>query len=304
MKRLNQKSKSILIVGGTGFIGYHLLIRAKQLNWKLTSISRNAPKKFRTIKGVKYLKINVSNKKDINKKLKKNFNFVLNLAGDSSGAFSKLNNYQKYKSQFIAGKNIIDFFSRKKIDKFIQIGSSSEYGAITTPHQENNKCSPKSSYGKSKLLITKYLLNAVKKYTFNANIIRLFQVYGKKQNKNKIIPFLIDKCKKNKKFDLTAGNQTRDFCYIDDVVEAIFLLLNKKKIRGEIFNIGYGQSITIKSLTKLIQKKIKKGKPNFGAIKIKKNEIKNSKASINKINKFTKWKPKIDLETGIKLLIN
>ena len=72
---------------------------------------------------------------------------------------------------------------------------------------------------------------------------------------------------------------------------------------GKIINIGSGKHITIKNLVKLIQSKIVGGKPDFGAIKMKKTDIKKSYASTNKIKKLINWKPKISLNIGINLLI-
>ena len=104
-------------------------------------------------------------------------------------------------------------------------------------------------------------------------IIRFYQVYGQGQRKERIIPFVIDCCKKNKKFPCSSGIQSRDFLYVSDAVNAIFKIFNsKKKIYGEIFNIGYGKAIQIKKVILLIKKIVKKGIPMFGKIKLRKEE--------------------------------
>ena len=76
-----KKQKSILIIGGSGFLGYHLAIKCRKLKWKVTSISRNKPKKIRRVKEVDYKIFNTSIKKNFNKIKKKNFNYVVNLGG-------------------------------------------------------------------------------------------------------------------------------------------------------------------------------------------------------------------------------
>ena len=302
-KKINKKN--LLVIGGTGFIGYHILKNAKKLKWNLTSVSRKTPKKDRIIKGVKYLKLDILNKDEIRKKIVDNFQYVINLMGVSSGAFSKRKNDEIYKEQFNGSKNIIDFFIKKKIKRFIQIGSSAEYGSLKTPHYEKKICKPISSYGKSKLKITKYVNKSYKIFLSPIIVVRLFQVYGEKQNINKIIPFIIHHCASKKKFNLTKGTQLRDFCHIDDVIKAIFILLKSKskKINGEIFNVGLGKSISIKNLTKMIKRKVGFGNPIFDIIPIKKDEIMNSQASIKKLKKITGWFPKISLNKGIDLLI-
>ena len=105
---------------------------------------------------------------------------------------------------------------------------------------------------------------------------------------------------------MTHGSQTRDFCHINDITRAIIMLLksNKKKIFGNIYNIGSGQDINIKNLVIKIKNKIGKGKPNFGKKKLKKEDIIFSKSSITKIRSHINWYPKISLEVGITKLIN
>ena len=70
MKNNKVKKKHLLIIGGTGFIGYHCFNFAKKSSWELTSVSRKNPSKTRKVKGVNYLKININNKQQIKKKIK------------------------------------------------------------------------------------------------------------------------------------------------------------------------------------------------------------------------------------------
>ncbi len=73
--------KNILIVGGTGFIGYHLAKRSLQKGWKVTSISTKLPKKIRYLKKVKYIICDITKKKLLKKKIKISFDYVVNLGG-------------------------------------------------------------------------------------------------------------------------------------------------------------------------------------------------------------------------------
>ena len=75
------KRKKMLIVGGTGFIGYHLAKKAIKKNWIVDSLSINKPKKKRKLKRVKYIQADISRKIDLKKKIKNNYSFVINLGG-------------------------------------------------------------------------------------------------------------------------------------------------------------------------------------------------------------------------------
>ena len=238
-------SKKILITGGTGFIGYHLSKKCLRLGWSVTSLSSKYPKKKKKIKGVNYLVIDIRNKKKLSK-LKKNFDYIVNLAGyvDHSKKMKTL------QSHYNGCKNLASLFIHKKIQKFIQVGSSIEYGKLKSPQVENKKNNQLtySVCGKAKLLSTKFLIGLYEKYNFPVTIIRLYLVYGPKQDTNRVIPITIKNALKNKKFDCSSGRQLRDFIFIDDVINAIIKILKNKKTNGEILNIGSNKPIRIREL--------------------------------------------------------
>ena len=121
------KKNRILITGGTGFIGYHLAKKCLKLNWSVTSISTNPPKKIRRLRKVKYLIIDISNQKNVNKRLSKNYDYVVNFAGYVDHS----NKAKTMKSHYLGAQNLAKIFLDSKIKKFIQIGSSIEYGKKT-----------------------------------------------------------------------------------------------------------------------------------------------------------------------------
>ena len=295
------KKNRILITGGTGFIGYHLAKKCLSLNWLVHSISTNPPPKEKKLKKVKYLKIDISKKKELIKNLSKNYDYIVNLAGYVDHSNKKKTLYSHYNGC----KNISEFFLRKRIKKFIQIGSSIEYGRILSPQKENLKNKNTFSiYGKAKLLSTNYLLHLYKKYSFPVTIFRLYLVYGPYQDRNRVIPIVIDNALKSREFDCSLGTQLRDFVYIDDVVEAIIKSLKNKNTNGHIINLGSGKPIKMKNIILKICKLIGSGKPKFGKIKFRKDEIKKLFPSISKAKKVLNWFPKIGINLGLKKTIN
>lgn len=297
------KNKKILIIGGTGFIGYHLAKKCIEIGSTVTSFSTNKPKKVRFLKGVKYIKGDIINKTQLKKKLIGDFDYVVNLGGYVDHS----NKFKTYASHFIGCKNLANLFTHKNIDAFVQMGSSMEYGKLKSPHEENKNNINKinSKYAQAKLNSTKFLLNLFKKKKFPVIILRLYNSYGPHQDTNRLVPLTILNSLKNSNFACTSGSQYRDFLYIDDLIEAIILLLKKKNknILGNIFNIGSGIPIRVKDVVKLILKLVKKGKPNFGAIKMREDETLDYYPKIKKIKKTIKWSPKINLNDGIKRTI-
>jgi len=294
-------SKKILITGATGFIGYHLAKYCLKLNWSVTSISTKKPIKTRKLKNVEYLICDLYNKNKLNKKLSLDFDYVVNLAGYVDHS----NRDRIIKSHYIGCKNLSTILLNTKIKKFIQVGSSIEYGKIRSPQLENknNKQRTFSAYGEAKLKSTKFLLNLSKKFNFPVTVIRLYLVYGPYQDINRVIPITILNAIKNKKFDCSNGLQLRDFTYIEDVIEAIIKTLKNRQSTGQIINIGQGKPVSIKRVINKICELLNSGKPQFGKIDLRKDEIMKLYPNILKAKKILNWKPRISLENGLKKTI-
>ena len=290
--------KNILIIGGTGFIGYHLAKKCLKKNFKVTSISKNQPKKIRFLKKVKYIICDINNKK-ILKKIDNNFDYVVNLGG----YVDHKNKQETYRSHYLGLKKLTKIFIKKKIKKFIQIGSSMEYGRVKSPQKENFNCYPESIYAISKFLSTQHLITLYKKKKFPAVILRLYQVYGPNQDKNRLIPIIIDSCKNNKSFPCSSGVQLRDFLFVDDLIDAILRCLDKK-VEGKIINIGSGKIIKVKKIISQIVNFYKAGKPLFGSIKLRNEEMLRVYPSLLSARKFLGWKSKVSFGKGILKTIN
>tara|TARA_Y100000816_G_scaffold269425_1_gene232357 strand:+ start:955 stop:1857 length:903 start_codon:yes stop_codon:yes gene_type:complete len=294
----------ILVVGGTGFLGFHIIKKAKKKNWKITSISLKKPTKKRFHKNVKYIFANVENFKHLKKKLVGNYDFVVNAGGYGQHPdFGKMGD-KLFKSHFIGLVNLIKILSKKKIKRFVHIGSSAEYGSAKSPQLENTICNPKTPYGITKFFCTNFLLKLNQISEFPIVILRLFLVYGPNQATNRILPQIITNSLNNKKFPTTLGNQYCDFCFVDDVVNAIFKALNTRRAVGKIFNIGTGKPIQIKKVIKKTVNLIGSGKPLFGKIKYKKNTNMKLYPDISKAKKVLKWSSKLNFLEGLNLTIN
>ncbi len=289
----------ILIIGGTGFIGYHVARIALKKRWHVTSISLNKPKKYRLFSKVNYIKVNIANLGDLKKKVTGSYDYVLNLGGYVDHSKSEKRKKKIFNEHYKGLVNLSKIFLKKKIKAFIQVGSSSEYGKFRAPHYEWLACKPKSFYSSAKLKATKYSLQLFKRYNFPITVLRFYLVYGPKQDDNRFISNIIQGCINNKKFPCSKGDQLRDFCYIDDVAKSIFLCFKQKKARGEIFNIGSGKPIKIKKLINYIHNKIGKGFPQYGITKYRDDEVLKFYPNIKKASLKLGWKPKISLINGL-----
>ena len=295
------KKNKILIPGGTGFIGYHLALFCQKKGWIVHSLSKSRPKNKRKILGIKYIYCDVRNKNLLKKKLDSYYDYIVNL----SGYVDHSNKRSITKTHFEGCKNLVYNFKNKKPKKFVQIGSSIEYGKQKSPQYESSirKINTMSTYGNAKLASTFFLLSLFKKKSFPSTIIRLYLVYGPNQDDNRVIPFVINNCIKGKKFNCSPGNQLRDFTFIDDVIKAIYKTLKIKKTNGHLINIGFGKPKKLRNLIKMIVKYVGKGEPVFSKLNFRSDELIKLYPNTLKAKKILKWKPKISIEAGLKKTI-
>lgn len=291
------KSK-ILVLGGTGFIGYNFLKKIAKLEFEVDCLSRKIPKKNKVNK-INYIACDLTKIENI-KRLKKNYDYIFNFSGNIDHSNSVQNNLVHYKSI----KQIIKYFLKTKIRLFVQLGSSLEYGNLNSPHKEFFNCKPKSSYGLSKLKVTKLLKKCFKKNKFPYVVLRLYQVYGPHQKNNRFIPYSIISEINKKKYLCTEGIQYRDFIYIDDLLDLLLIFLKLKRIKYGVYNIGSGNPYKVKHVLEMIRTITKKkGTPLFGSIKMRNDEILKLFPDITKVKKNFYWRPKTKLIDGLKKTI-
>ena len=260
------------------------------------------PKKIRYLPKVKYIVCDITKKRLLKRKIKKPFKYVVNLGGYVDHSNKK----KTFESHYAGCKNLTEIFLKKLPISFVQVGSSVEYGNLKSPQKENAKCNSKtlkSTYGKAKLLSSIYLINLFKKKKFPSTVLRLYIVYGPKQDKNRFLPIVINSCIKNEKFPCSKGNQLRSFVHVEDVVDAILKSLTNKNARGQIINVGSGQPNKIKKIIEGIKKISKGGYPQFGKIKLRSDEILKLYPNIKKAKNKINWQPKIPFNNGLKLTI-
>ena len=291
--------KNILIIGGTGFFGFHLLKFFLTLKWNVFSLSKSPPNYLRALKNVKYLYGDISKAYSIKFLKDYNLNYIVNCGG----YVDHVSKIKTLKTHFIGCKNLYKIFADKKIQTFVQIGSSSEYGKMKSPLRETQLGKAKTIYGKSKLKASKFLLS-LKNRNFSFVIIRPFLLYGPFQDNNRFLPFVICSLIANKKFACSDCTQYRDFLYIDDAVRAIKACLGNKKVCGKIINIGLGKSIQLRKVMNIMQKKIKRGIPDFGKVALRSDEPEVIFPDIKRAKKYLNWKPAISFKQGIIRTIN
>ena len=297
---------NILILGGSGFIGTHLLRKCINEGLDCVCVSLKNTNTLEKNEKVNYLKLDINNHIKVKELLgDKEFDYIVNL----SGYINHINFFEGGRDIFNTHStgllNILQAVNLKKIKRVVQIGSSDEYGNLESPQNELMRELPFTPYSLAKLTCTNMLQMLYRTEKLPVVILRLFLVYGEGQDFNRFLPQVIKGCLLNEKFPTTKGQQIRDFCYVGDIVEGIFKsLITEEKVLGEIFNIASGDPIKIRTIIDKIVSITGSGTPLYGERKYREGESMSLYANIDKARKLLNWEPKINIDDGLNATIN
>jgi|SRR5579863_9178133 len=184
--------------------------------------------------------------------------------------------------------------------RFIYSGSSTYYGSRTPPHRESDPPDLLNIYGLTKRVGEQYTLMFDKDFDLPSLALRYFNVYGPRQPETGpyalVLGLFLKRKAEGKPLEIHGdGNQRRDFVHVRDVVAANIAAL-ESSVRGEVFNVGSGTSISVKELADMISL----NQVHAGA---RKNDSAATLADISKIQAALSWSPKISFAEGLKELV-
>lgn len=298
----------ILVIGGAGFIGSHLVEKLNLLKYDVEVLDNFSTGTVDNLsKNQKIINGDVTNIDLLNSILHK-YDIVFHLAANSSIQECIKNPIQSHNNNLTSTLILLDHCVKNNVKKFIFSSSAAIYGDIGKKSAiENFKPNPLNQYAIHKLASEYYAKIYNNLYKLETVCLRYFNVFGERQRKDSIysgvITNFIDKIKNNKPIIINGdGEQSRDFCCVSNIVEANILAMNTKNIGGMCFNIGTGISTSINNLAlelkSILNKKIK---IEYQEEKI--GEIKYSCADIELAKKYLKYEPKINLKNGLETLL-
>lgn len=291
----------ILVIGGNGFIGRNVVLRAISLGWDVTSLSLSG----RGHKEVSCVAADITNLSSLRAALSHTqYHYVVNCAGYVDHTLFGCGGRGVMESHFDGLLNLVDALDRTVLKSFVNIGSSDEYGRNPAPQREDCRESPISPYSIGKVASSHFLQMLNKTEGFPGVTLRLFLTYGPGQDVNRFIPQIIKGCLTDANFPVTFGEQERDFCFIDDIVDAIFCAMSSEAARGEVFNVGSGRPTRIEAVTTQICSLVGKGNPQFGELPYRVGENMSLYADVRRIYDTLGWVSKISLKEGLERTIS
>ncbi|MGD0780430.1 MAG: GDP-mannose 4,6-dehydratase [Dehalococcoidales bacterium] len=313
---MNLNNKSVLVTGGAGFIGSHLvdrLIDEKPANLVVVDNFflgkednlNEAKQKYPRLKIYRQDAADFKTMKSLVKR--QGIQVVFNLAVIPLPA-----SIEKPRWVYEQNNDITLCFCELAregcFETLIHFSSSEAYGTCQySPMDESHPLVPTTPYGASKAASDLLVLSYIKTFNIDAAIIRPFNNYGPRQNEGSyagVIPLTIKRILSGESPVIYGdGKQTRDYIFVTDTTEAAVQIYNHETTRGRIINIGSGSEITINKLLKTISQHM-----NYDKTIVYENErlgdVRRLIANIDLARDLIGFKPKTDFDNGLKLTID
>lgn len=310
------KELKIVVTGGAGFIGSHLIDNLLELGHHVTNIDnfdsfyderikrKNIEKHFE-YKTYKLFETDIRDKIALNKIIKNDTDVIVHLAA-KAGVRPSIENPISYQEVNVYGtQNLLEISKQKSIKQFVFASSSSVYGKnLNVPWKEDNSTLlPISPYASTK--ISCELLGHVYSHLYGIRFLalRFFTVYGPRQRPDLAIHKFTKLMKDDKEISLYGeGSTKRDYTYIGDIINGIMSAIYYESSNYEIINLGNNETIGLLELVENIENALQiNSKKQF--IEEQPGDVKQTWADIKKAQKLLKYKPKFDLHSGLKEFI-
>ncbi len=285
--------KRIGVTGATGFIGKRLIRRLLKDSFSVTALSRSSQHLSKDVQII----VGDLHDKDSLRKFVNTVDVVVHLAARQVPPDEAL-----FESNVTGTNNLISCLFNSPVKHLVYLSTAAVYGEQEDKVlSERDMCYPSTPYG-----LTKFLGETVCQYwktktNQTLTILRPFNVYGEGSTKG-VVYNMIQNIKQNKSITIYGdGKQTRDFLYVEDVVDAIVTALQKEK--NGIYNVGSGVNVSLLDLAASL-KKLFPGQVEIDFQDSEKGKPKNISYSLEKVKKELGWESQISLEEGLQKVFN
>ena len=189
--------------------------------------------------------------------------------------------------------------------RFVYTGTSEIYGDIDVPFREDAQVRPISPYSVGKYAGERYCRMFHQGYGWPIVMVRPFNAYGPWQTPDRVIPEIIGRAVRGEELKMTQGKQTREFNFVEDLVDGFLLLGTVDGIDGELFNLGCGEEVSMRELaTTILDLMGNPIEPSFGALADRPTEIWRMFCDSSKARERLGWEPRHSLADGLQKTID
>jgi UDP-glucose 4-epimerase len=309
---LMSKKTSVLVTGGAGFIGSHLVDQLINDGYNVRVIDNLSTGRKSNIQQhidngkLDFIEGDIKDKEQV-KQVVSGMDAIVHLAAVTSVPFSVQNPKLTYETNVAGTLNLLASLAKERVGKFVFASTCAVYGdPQSLPVNENTPTKPISPYAESKLLAEHYCLGFHQNRLLKSVVLRFFNVYGLRQGLNDysgVITRFVDRVKMGQPLIVYGdGSQTRDFIHVSDIVNAIQFSLEKEAAEGQVFNVGSGKATSIDELAKTI---LALSNADLKVIHeaARQGDIKESYSDPSKALKLLNYKPKTQLQEGLREIL-
>jgi UDP-glucose 4-epimerase len=320
--RMSTRGKRVLVTGGAGFIGSHLveeyLINEAEEVVVLDDFSTGTMENLDDMRDerLKIVKGSILDFAQLNMIVKKEKIDIIDHLAAELEVYTGIKDAERdAKINILGTLNVLNAALRNHVEKVLFASSGAVYGqAKYLPIDEEHPLEPHWPYGVSKLAAERYVLQYNKLFGLNTTAFRYSIVYGPKEWFGRVLTMFIKRIFLENKPPVVFGDgsQTRDFVYVKDVVKAHMLAIEKQESAGKVFNIGSGEGVSVKELANMLVKASNKGfdilydNPKEGSashfqperIRLQ-GELVNFILDCSKAEEILGWRPQTDFNKGV-----
>lgn len=299
----------VLVTGVSGFIGSHLarrlveegaevygLVRNNSDLWRLKDIKNQIKLRYADLRDYESIRREVQD-------IKPQKVFHLAAYVDVSRSFEVMD--EMVEVNIKGTLNLLRGLDGTGYDCFVNTGTCEEYGDNPVPFREEQIPNPVSPYSASKVAATIFCQMLHKTKGLPVTTLRPFLTYGPRQENDMLIPSLVKKTLKGEALEMTGGEQTREFNYVDDIVDGFIKASINPRAIGEIINIGNGVEYKIRDVVVMVLKLMNNPvEPKIGVLNYRPSETWHFYCDNTKAREILGWEPKVSLEDGLKRTID
>jgi nucleoside-diphosphate-sugar epimerase len=299
-----------LVTGCAGFVGSHLAARLLLEGFEVTGIDCFTDYYPREVKEkniseiLNREKFNLIEKDILQIEEFPEVDYVFHQAAQAGVRGSWGKNFEIYiRNNIWATQRLLEFYKDREIGKFVFASSSSVYGDVELPMREDSILRPLSPYGVTKLAAENLGYLYYRNYQVPTVSLRYFTVYGPGQRPDMAINRFVRAVINGETISIYGdGKQTRDFTYVEDVVESN-ILAARSNLAGEVFNVGGGSRISVNELIAKIERAAAK-KTRLEYIEKQRGDVKDTLADTGKAREKLRWQPKVRIEEGLERYVS
>ncbi len=301
-------SEKYLVTGGAGFIGSHLVRRLVAEGKTVRAVDNLSTGRVSRLDdlmtAIEFVKGDLADKR-VSQDAVKEIDYVLHQAAVPSVQRSVQDPVGTNRANITATLNLLESSRNARVRRVLYAASSSAYGDTEIlPKHEDMPAKPLSPYALQKLAGEQYCKLYHDLYGLETVSLRYFNVFGPDQDPDSdysaVIPRFTTKLLAAESLTVYGdGEQSRDFTYIENVVEANLLALRAKEAPGIVCNIGCGERITLNQLIQILEK-ITDAKARVEYAAAKPGDVRHSLADIGRAKAILQYQPKISVEEGLR----